>query len=137
MSSSGRAERRRRGRVSLSSREIVRTGFIEHHRPAHHVEVPIDVDGGAPIIFELDGLEPEAFVELLDAHQPLNDRRAWNPATFPPALVAACCTDPVMTQAEVFALFIELGAERLTEVFDGALRACGAKFTVVDGGAVA
>lgn len=57
-----------------------------------------------------------AYDALVDAHQPTPAQRAeakargvgeiaWNPDTFPPALIAACLTEPSLTEADVTSMF--------------------------------
>lgn len=58
----------------------------------------------ATATFRMEALAPTEYDALLDVHQPTEDQRrqarkkgdvvAYNPDTFKPALLAACCVDP-------------------------------------------
>jgi hypothetical protein len=60
---------------------------------------------------------------LLAEHPGKNDQELWNPDTFPRALIAACCLDPVMTPEQVDRLFAVLNQAQRHQVFDGAYEA--------------
>lgn len=73
-------------------------------------------DEDAVAYFTFRSVGRAAYDALVDAHQPTPAQRArakslgmgeiaWNPDTFPPALVALCLQDPDLSEAEVFAIW--------------------------------
>ena len=57
-------------------------------------DLRIDIDGEGYRL-RLRGLPRPDYDALVNAHEPPDKTKlAWNPATFPPALVAACLIDP-------------------------------------------
>jgi hypothetical protein len=79
--------------------------------------------------FVFGALPPAKFAELKRAHPARADavppERLFNTDTFPAALVAACCQDPVFpTVAKVDELFERLGQGAFDAAFDGAWSAC-------------
>jgi hypothetical protein len=70
--------------------------------------------------FRFRALDPDAWKALTDAHPPREEQgeRQFNADTFPPALIAACCVDPVMTPAQVGELFRMLSHGQRGELFD-------------------
>ncbi|GAA1164113.1 hypothetical protein F4556_002358 [Kitasatospora gansuensis] len=50
--------------------------------------------------FRLQALPDEEWSDLLAAHPGRHAEEGFNPVTLSPALVAACCVDPVMTEDE-------------------------------------
>ncbi len=74
------------------------------------------IDEDAIAHFTFRGIGRAAYDALVDAHQPTPAHRAkakslgmgeiaWNPDTFPPALVAACLVEPKLTPDEMVALW--------------------------------
>lgn len=84
--------------------------------------IPISLDHDVVRVFEFAGIGREAWEQMVDDHQPTDEQQdehkqeqidantpallvtslRWNPDSFPPALIAASCIDPVITleQAE-------------------------------------
>lgn len=95
------------------------------------------------VVFRFEALGREAFEALRDSHPPSSEQRsefrrsalamglaphqigelAHNPDTFPPALLAACCADPAMTETQARDLWDsdEFSQAELAEMFDAAL----------------
>jgi hypothetical protein len=55
--------------------------------------------------FRMRALGAQAWSDLVAAHPPKDQAQAWDPATFPRALVSSCCVDPVMTAEQADDLF--------------------------------
>lgn len=69
--------------------------------------------------FRFRALPDDQWSDLLAAH-PGKEDQLFDPGTFPRALIAACCVDPVMTAEQVDRLFGVLNQAQRNEVFDGA-----------------
>lgn len=74
--------------------------------------------------FHFKALGHTAFSNLLAEHPADSDTSGvpYNPATFLPTLLAACCTDPVMTVDEALQLLGLLNDGQAQELFNAALR---------------
>lgn len=70
----------------------------------------------AVVVFKFRGIGRSAFNALLDKHQPTAEQRAvakgqgwdtlaWNPDTFPPAVISACLVEPELTPSQVLELW--------------------------------
>jgi hypothetical protein len=70
--------------------------------------------------FRFRALGDGPWSDLLAAHPPQNKEEAFDSSTFPPALIAACCIDPVMTAEQVTELFAVLNQGQIKELFDAA-----------------
>jgi hypothetical protein len=70
--------------------------------------------------FRLRALGDKVWSDLLAAHPAKNADELWDPTTFPKALVAACCLDPVMTESEVGQLYEVLNEGQRGELFRAA-----------------
>jgi hypothetical protein len=71
--------------------------------------------------FRFRALPDKDWSDLLAAHPPRDaEKEMFNPETFPRALIAACCVDPVMTPEQVDRLFGVLNQAQRNQVFDGA-----------------
>ncbi len=89
-----------------------------------------DVDerlAAAAVAFRMRALSRNAYRNLVAAHPA--DETAWDLQAFPPALVAACSADPVMTVPEVEQLLDVIGEGQFDRLFAAAYGAC----TEVDG----
>ncbi len=87
--------------------------------------VVIDLDDGEKVTFTFRSIGRVAMRDLLDAHKPTPDQRRelreaqklvgipshrraelpFNSDTYPPALIAACCVSPAMTEDEATELW--------------------------------
>ena len=61
-----------------------------------------------------------AYSDLMAAHPADNDNEAFDSETFPRALVAASCVDPVMTEGDVTELFEVINEGEIKKLFDAA-----------------
>lgn len=72
---------------------------------------------------------------LLDYHQPTEEQKKenpdmlYNPDTFPAALIAACCVDPIMTYEDAQAIFDNWSEAEAMSLFDAAWQLCFIKTT--------
>lgn len=72
---------------------------------------------------------------LLDYHAPTDEQREehpemlYNPDTFPAALIAACCVEPVMTYEDAKMVFDEWSDAEAWSLFDAAWQLCFIKTT--------
>jgi hypothetical protein len=70
--------------------------------------------------FKFQSLGDRAFSDLIAAHPPQEKGQAWDPATFPKALVSASSIDPVMSPEQVAELFEILNDGQRSELCHGA-----------------
>ena len=70
--------------------------------------------------FVLRYIGDKAYSDLMAAHPADDDRQAFNSDTFPRALIAASCVDPVMSEEEVSALFEVINEGEIKKLFDAA-----------------
>ncbi|MFB6977685.1 hypothetical protein [Streptomyces scopuliridis] len=70
--------------------------------------------------FRFRAVGDKAWSDLVAAHPSANKNEGWDPATFPKALVSACCVDPVMTPEQAEQLFEVLNEGQRTELMQGA-----------------
>ncbi len=70
--------------------------------------------------FRLRYIGDRAYSDLLAAHPADNDNEAFNSETFPRALIAAACVDPVMTPEQVADLFEVINEGEIKKLFDAA-----------------
>ena len=71
--------------------------------------------------FRFRALSDDQWSDLLAAHPPKDpEKNLFDPDTFPRALIAACCIDPVMSPEQVDRLFAVLNQAQRNEIFDGA-----------------
>ena len=84
----------------------------------------------------LEALSPEEFDTLVAAYPPNGADKekgfTWNPDTFQPALVAACCVKPDLTLAQANALWANeaWAAGERSSLFFAALDVCGGSLDV-------
>jgi hypothetical protein len=85
------------------------------------------------VMITVRGIGRNAFRRLLDEHK--SDGEPFDRETFPPALIAACSLDPVMTVDEVNGLGDVLTFAQWDELFGAAWEACrevdGVPFSVL------
>lgn len=82
------------------------------------VTVPVSVDGdGTTVDFKLRALPRSEYRAMLDDHPPVDSGAEWNPDTFCPALIAACCVDPVMTGEQATQIWNEWEAGEVGRLF--------------------
>lgn len=74
----------------------------------------------AEVPFRLRALGDKAWSDLVAAHPSKNKHEAWDPETFPKALLAVCCVDPVMTADQVGELFEVLNMGQREELCQAA-----------------
>lgn len=75
------------------------------------------------VTFRFQALGRAAYSDLLAAHAPrpgVADDSVWNGDTFPDALIAACCIEPVMTLEQVGALNEVLNQRQRNGLFNTA-----------------
>lgn len=77
-------------------------------------------------VFALRALPRQQFRDLVEAHPPRDENKddqafAVNMATFPVPLIAASCTDPVMTPEQVDQLLEVLTEGQMLELYSAAL----------------
>ncbi len=82
----------------------------------------------ATVKFTFKTIGDKAASDLLSKHpspkdEEGNEKYAWNPQTYPAALVAACAVDPSMSEAEAGELFDQLNLAQRNDLFGAALRA--------------
>ncbi|MGY4930310.1 hypothetical protein ACWD7T_04170 [Streptomyces sp. 900116325] len=75
---------------------------------------------GSEIPFKLRYIGDEAYSSLLAAHPSKDPAEGFDSVSFPRALIAACCVDPVMTEDEVKALFDVINQGQIKDLFDAA-----------------
>ncbi|GAA2484575.1 hypothetical protein GCM10010406_21050 [Streptomyces thermolineatus] len=75
--------------------------------------------------FRLRALGDKAWSDLVAAHPSDKRDEAWDPTTFPAALIAACCVDPAMTVEQVHQLFDGLNFGQREALTSGALEVNG------------
>jgi len=92
--------------------------------PAHQLARDLDAlreqMRGAEVEFLFRAIPDKEYSDLLAAHPPTDEREAFNSQTFPPALVAASCVDPVMSQEKAAELFAGLNQGQIKALFDTA-----------------
>ncbi len=71
-------------------------------------------------VFTFRALGRRKYRELIDAHPDPKGEGLFNVDTFPPALIAASCVDPVMTAVDAERLFDVLNAGQVETLFMGA-----------------
>lgn len=74
----------------------------------------------AEVEFKFRALGDKAWSDLVVAHPSKNKHEAWDPETFPKALLAVCCVDPVMTPDQVGELFEVLNEGQRGELVQAA-----------------
>jgi hypothetical protein len=96
---------------------------IRRAKRAPRKEVDVVLDDTETVTFVFKGIGRRAFQELSDEHSDEEQASGWNLETFPAALVAACCEEPPMTEAEAQALWDddEWTVHELDQLFSAAL----------------
>ena len=74
----------------------------------------------AEVPFTLRYIGDKAYSDLLAAHPGENDNELFNSVTFPRALIAASCVDPVMSEDQAAELFETLNQGEIKKLFDAA-----------------
>lgn len=70
--------------------------------------------------FKLRYIGDRAYSDLMAAHPSKDDSQAFDSETFPRALIAASCVDPVMTEEQVAELFEVINEGEIKKLFDAA-----------------
>lgn len=78
---------------------------------------------GAEVDFRFRYIGDRAYHDLLAAHPPTDEQQAFDAETFPPALIAAACIDPVMTEKQAKELFEVINEGQIKRLFDAAWEA--------------
>lgn len=79
----------------------------------------------AEVEFTFKALGAKAWSDLVAEHPGKTNDEAWDSETLAPALVAACASDPAMTQAEVDELFEALNVGQRQQLIDAAWQVNG------------
>lgn len=95
-------------------------GGNPHAKLAKQIKAARDRMAKAEVEFRLRALGDKAWSDLIAAHPSKNKGEAWDPETFPKALVATCCVDPVMTVDQAEELFEVLNEGQRAELCQGA-----------------
>jgi hypothetical protein len=74
----------------------------------------------AEVPFTMRYIGDEAYSNLLAAHPSTDPQEAFDSRTFPPALIAASCIDPVMSAKQVKDLFKVINQGQIKDLFDAA-----------------
>lgn len=70
--------------------------------------------------FQFRALPDKVWSDLLASHPATKDDEQFNVDTFPRALIAACCFDPVMSEDQVDELFAVINQAQRNALFNGA-----------------
>ena len=70
--------------------------------------------------FTLRYIGDKAYSDLMAAHPSKDDSQAFDSESFPRALIAASCVDPVMTEEQVTQLFEVINEGEIKKLFDAA-----------------
>lgn len=93
--------------------------------PRRTVEITLDGEGTnkKTVEFVFRGIGRKAFEELAEQYPSADNPNEWDPARFGPALVAAACEAPKMTEAEAKAIWDdpEWSYQECDQLFAGAL----------------
>lgn len=81
------------------------------------VEIP---DGDGELVLRLQAIGRKAYDALIAQH-PGEAGETYNPDTFAPALIAACCIEPDLSDEDARFLFDEWSAGEVAEVFAAAV----------------
>lgn len=116
-----------------AARYATREALLCKKRAVREFELALE-PGEAPQRFRFRALGAKAYDRLLTANAPTPEQRAraqaFNPNTFAPALLAAVCEEPALSESdwtEVFASEDWSGGE-LGTLFNAALELCGQGF---------
>lgn len=74
----------------------------------------------AEVPFTLRYIGDKAYSDLIAAHPSKNESELFDSATFPRALIAASCVDPVMSEEQATELFETLNQGEIKKLFDAA-----------------
>lgn len=72
------------------------------------------------VAFTLRYIGDRAYSDLTAAHPATEAGQAFDSVTFPRALIAASCVDPVMTEEQVIELFEKINEGEIQKLFDAA-----------------
>ena len=70
--------------------------------------------------FRLRYIGDKPYSDLMAAHPGTDDSEAFDSQTFPRALIAASCVDPVMSEEQVAQLFEKINQGEIKKLFDAA-----------------
>jgi hypothetical protein len=74
----------------------------------------------AEVPFKLRYIGDRAYSDLMAAHPASDDGQAFDSDSFPRALIAASCVDPVMSEEQVAQLFEKINEGEIKKLFDAA-----------------
>ena len=104
-------------------------GHVRVHRAGGEVDARERMRE-AEVPFTFRALGRKAWSDLVADHPSTNEGEAWDADTLPPALVAACAIDPVMTPEDVDALFEQLNEGQREDLIAAAWQVNGEATTV-------
>lgn len=78
---------------------------IRRDKKAPRKTIEVQMDDKKSVEFVFRGIGRKTFEDLTAAHPSKDDGQLWDAETFGPALVAASCEVPAMTEAEVVSLW--------------------------------
>lgn len=106
--------------------------------PALRRRIDEILDGMRTATFVFRELPKNVYRELIERHPPIDKRLRWNPKTFEPALIAACCIQPKVSLTDIEEMFANAdeawGEAEFRLLFDGALEVNEATARVPFGG---
>lgn len=118
------AEVERLERELASLPEAWRSDSLAAKDPAEAIRKKIEAARArmrkAEVEFKFRALGDKAWSDLVAAHPSKNKHEAWDPETFPKALLSVCCVDPVMTADQVGELFEVLNEGQRGELVQAA-----------------
>lgn len=76
------------------------------------------------VTFRFRKIPDKEYSDLVAAHPSEDENEAWHPDTFPPALVAAACIDPAMSDEDVAELWDVLPFGSRIQLGNAAYNAC-------------
>ena len=88
------------------------------------LETVIELMRSNEVTFRFRALPEKAYSDLVAAHPSSTEGEAWDTDTFPPALVAASCIDPVMSEEDVAELWDVLPFYTRIQLGNTAFSAC-------------
>ncbi|MGW5126680.1 hypothetical protein ACWEQ7_22020 [Streptomyces sp. NPDC004069] len=130
----GEAERLEAEIARVSAEEWEPSSIADRHpgRPlaAQLAEVNRQIHESA-VEFRFRYVGDRAYSDLVAAHPSKDPGQAFDSESFPRALIAACCIDPVMTVDQVAELFEVLTQAQIKDLFDAAWDVCNAQVGAV------
>lgn len=94
------------------------------------IRVPAEKGGAHELTLKLKAVGSQAYDDLLAAHPPTAEQKregnTYNADTFAPALIAACCVEPAMSEKDAVTLWTssEWSRGEVTELFVACVEVC-------------